>query len=81
MLERGADAETRRKRSKPSGAGGELTPQAASSSDRAAAGTFSDGKLGTGRGHSAHPLEHCGRLLIRRRESILYDAKPHIGDG
>ncbi len=79
VLERGADAETRKKKVDAFRAGGELDPECNVQFGEGGAGTFSDGKLGTGiRDKRIRWIlgvfhEHGAP------ESILYDAKPHIG--
>lgn len=79
VLERGADAETRRAKVERFRAGGELDPQCNVQFGEGGAGTFSDGKLNTG--------THDGRIAFVLREfaahgaprSVVYDAKPHVG--
>ena len=79
VLERGADAETRRKKVEAFRAGGELDPECNVQFGEGGAGTFSDGKLGTG------IRDKRIRWILRvfhehgAPESILYYAKPHIG--
>ena len=79
VLERGADAETRKKKVDAFSSGGELDPECNVQFGEGGAGTFSDGKLGTGirdkriRWILSVFHEHGAP------ESILYDAKPHIG--
>ena len=79
VLERGADAETRRKKVEAFRAGGELDTECNVQFGEGGAGTFSDGKLGTG------IRDMRIRWILRTfyehgaPESILYDAKPHIG--
>ncbi len=79
VLERGADAETRRKKVEAFRSGGELDPECNVQFGEGGAGTFSDGKLGTG------IRDKRIRWILRvfhehgAPESILYDAKPHIG--
>ena len=79
VLERGADALTRKKKVDAFRAGGELDPECNVQFGEGGAGTFSDGKLGTG------IRDKRIRWILRvfyehgAPESILYDAKPHIG--
>ncbi len=79
VLERGADAETRKKKVDIFRSGGELDPECNVQFGEGGAGTFSDGKLGTG------IRDKRIRWILRTfyehgaPESILYDAKPHIG--
>ncbi len=79
VLERGADALTRKEKVDAFRAGGELDPECNVQFGEGGAGTFSDGKLGTGiRDKRIRWIlgvfhEHGAP------ESILYDAKPHIG--
>ena len=79
VLERGADAETRKKKVDAFRSGGELDPECNVQFGEGGAGTFSDGKLGTG------IRDKRIRWILRTfyehgaPESILYDAKPHIG--
>ena len=79
VIERGADAETRRKKVESFRSGGELDPECNVQFGEGGAGTFSDGKLNTG------IRDKRISWMLRRfyehgaPESILYDAKPHIG--
>lgn len=79
VLERGADAETRKKKVDAFRLGGELDCECNVQFGEGGAGTFSDGKLGTG------IRDKRIRRILRTfyehgaPESILYDAKPHIG--
>ncbi len=79
VLERGADAETRKKKVDTFRSGGELDPECNVQFGEGGAGTFSDGKLGTG----IRDKRICWILRTFYEhgapESILYDAKPHIG--
>ena len=79
VLERGADAETRKKKVDAFRAGGELDPECNVQFGEGGAGTFSDGKLGTG----IRDKRIRWILGVFNKhgapESILYDAKPHIG--
>ena len=79
VLERGQDATTRRKAVEEFRAGGPLDPENNVQFGEGGAGTFSDGKLNTG--------THDERISFVLRqfaahgapESVVYDAKPHIG--
>ncbi len=79
VLERGADADTRAEAVARFRAGGELDEDCNVQFGEGGAGTFSDGKLNTG--------THDGRIgwVLRQfyehgaPESVLCDAKPHIG--
>ena len=79
VLERGADADTRAEAVARFRAGGELDENCNVQFGEGGAGTFSDGKLNTG--------THDGRIAWVLRqfyehgapESVLCDAKPHIG--
>ena len=79
VIERGQDALTRRAAVEAFRAGGPLDPENNVQFGEGGAGTFSDGKLNTG--------IHDGRLHFVLEEfaahgapeSILYEAKPHIG--
>ena len=79
VIERGQDALSRKAAVEAFRAGGKLDPESNSLFGEGGAGTFSDGKLNTG--------IHDARLTWVLRqfhahgapESILYDAKPHIG--
>ncbi len=79
VLERGLDAVTRKAAVDAFRAGGKLDPENNVQFGEGGAGTFSDGKLNTG--------THDGRIhwvldqfhAHGAPESVLYDAKPHIG--
>ena len=79
VLERGQDAESRKAAVDAFRAGGRLDPESNVQFGEGGAGTFSDGKLNTG--------THDRRIRFVLEEfaahgapeSILYDAKPHIG--
>lgn len=79
VLERGADAETRSKKVERFRAGGELDTECNVQFGEGGAGTFSDGKLGTGIRDKR--ISFVLRTFYEHGapESILYDAKPHIG--
>ncbi len=79
VLERGADARTRKEKVDSFFAGGELDPECNVQFGEGGAGTFSDGKLNTGVNNI-----RIGWILEQfhkagAREDILYAAKPHIG--
>jgi uncharacterized FAD-dependent dehydrogenase len=79
VLERGPDAETRKRTIEAFRAGGPLDPECNVQFGEGGAGTFSDGKLNTG----THDFR-IGWVLRQfaahgAPESILWDAKPHIG--
>lgn len=79
VLERGADAETRLKKVESFRSGGELDPECNVQFGEGGAGTFSDGKLGTGIKNPR--ISWVLRQFYEHgaQENILYDAKPHIG--
>lgn len=79
VLERGMDAKTRLEKVERFRSGGELDPECNVQFGEGGAGTFSDGKLGTG-------IKNPRISWVLRQfyehgapENILYDAKPHIG--
>ena len=79
VLERGADAETRKKKVEEFWKTGRLDPDCNVQFGEGGAGTFSDGKLNTG-----IKSDWIGWVLEQfhkagAREDILTDAKPHIG--
>lgn len=79
VLERGADAQTRKRLVEEFWAGGRLDPDCNVQFGEGGAGTFSDGKLNTGIKN-----ERIGWVLEQfvkagAPENILYDAKPHVG--
>lgn len=79
VLERGQRVEQRQKAVEALRKTGKLNPESNAQFGEGGAGTFSDGKLNTG--------THDGRIayvlrtfyLHGAKESVLYDAKPHIG--
>ena len=79
VLERGLDALSRRAAVERFRSGGPLDPECNVQFGEGGAGTFSDGKLNTGthdpRIHWVLEQFHCHGAP----ESILWDAKPHIG--
>lgn len=79
VIERGQDAESRRKSVRKFWETGCLDPESNVQFGEGGAGTFSDGKLSTGTKN-----ERMGWILQQMvaagaDESILYDAKPHVG--
>ncbi len=79
VLERGEDAASRHEKVEKFFATGELDPKSNVQFGEGGAGTFSDGKLNTGLNNPriSWVLERfveCGAS-----ESILFDAKPHVG--
>ena len=79
VLERGADADTRTKQVENFLNGGKLNTESNVQFGEGGAGTFSDGKLNTGIKNrlSRTVLEEF--VAHKAPESILIDAKPHIG--
>ncbi len=79
VLERGDDAETRHEKVQKFWQTGQLDPRSNVQFGEGGAGTFSDGKLNTG---VNNPRIHwILEQFVRAgaQESILYDAKPHVG--
>ena len=79
VIERGMDAESRKKAVDAFRSGGELDPECNVQFGEGGAGTFSDGKLNTG-----IKDKRISWMLRQFHEhgapaNILYDAKPHIG--
>lgn len=79
VLERGMDAESRRKAVEDFRSGGALDPECNVQFGEGGAGTFSDGKLNTGIKDKRIRWMLEQFVLHGAPESILYDAKPHIG--
>ena len=79
VLERGRDAESRRKAVEDFRSGGALDPECNVQFGEGGAGTFSDGKLNTGIKDKRIRWMLEQFVLHGAPESILYDAKPHIG--
>ena len=79
VLERGQDALTRRAAVEAFRAGGALDPENNVQFGEGGAGTFSDGKLGTGT-HDRR-IRFVLRQFARHGapESVTWDAKPHVG--
>lgn len=79
VLERGADADTRVEAVERFRSGGPLTKDANVQFGEGGAGTFSDGKLNTGISDSRLSWVLEQFHTHGAPESIIYDAKPHIG--
>ncbi|MBE6951311.1 MAG: hypothetical protein E7451_08255 [Ruminococcaceae bacterium] len=79
VLERGDDAETRHEKVQKFWQTGELDPRSNVQFGEGGAGTFSDGKLGTGVNNPRIPWVLEQFVLAGAQEDILYDAKPHVG--
>lgn len=79
VLERGADALSRREKVEHFWSTGQLDPECNVQFGEGGAGTFSDGKLTTGIKNPR--IRWILEQFVRAgaQESILYDAKPHIG--
>lgn len=79
VLERGQDAESRHQAVQRFWQTGELDPESNVQFGEGGAGTFSDGKLNTGTKNDR--MGWILRQLVQAGadESILYDAKPHVG--
>ena len=80
VLERGADAEARRKKVEAFRAGGELDPECNVQFGEGGAGTFSDGKLFT-RSKKRGDYNKALQTLVFHGATpeILYESHPHIG--
>lgn len=79
VLERGDDAATRHEKVRKFWQTGALDPRSNVQFGEGGAGTFSDGKLGTGISNPRIPWVLEQFVLAGARENILYDAKPHVG--
>ena len=79
VLERGQDALTRRAAVEAFRAGGPLDPENNVQFGEGGAGTFSDGKLNTGTHDKRISFVLRQFHLHGAPESVVYDAKPHIG--
>ena len=79
VIERGQDAQTRHDAVRRFWETGELDPESNVQFGEGGAGTFSDGKLNTGTKNVR--MGWILRQLVQAGadESILYDAKPHVG--
>ncbi len=79
VLERGDDAETRHEKVRKFWQTGQLDPRSNVQFGEGGAGTFSDGKLGTGVSNPRIPWILEQFVFAGAQENILYDAKPHVG--
>lgn len=79
VIERGQDAQSRRALVDAFRAGGRLDPECNVQFGEGGAGTFSDGKLNTGVKDARMGWMLRQFVLHGAPESIIYDAKPHIG--
>ena len=79
LVERGDDAERRTRTVRLFNETGELDPQSNIQFGLGGAGTFSDGKLGTGTSSPAHRLILQTLVEAGAQRRILWDAKPHVG--
>lgn len=79
LVERGDDAERRSAAVESFNSTGKLDPQSNIQFGLGGAGTFSDGKLGTGTKSRAHRLILETLVEAGAQRRILWDAKPHVG--
>jgi uncharacterized FAD-dependent dehydrogenase len=79
LVERGQDARERTETVRRFVETGELDPQSNIQFGLGGAGTFSDGKLGTGTKSPAHRLILQALVDAGAQRRILWDAKPHVG--
>lgn len=79
LVERGDDAERRTAAVRHFNHTGELDPESNIQFGLGGAGTFSDGKLGTGTKSPAHRLILEALVEAGAQRRILWDAKPHVG--
>ena len=79
VLERGLDAKTRHEKVEAFWKTGKLDPECNVQFGEGGAGTFSDGKLNTGTRDDRNGFVFQQLVNFGADESILYDAKPHIG--
>lgn len=79
LVERGDDAERRTQAVRRFNRTGELDPHSNIQFGLGGAGTFSDGKLGTGTKSPAHRLILQTLVEAGAQRRILWDAKPHVG--
>ena len=79
VIERGQDAETRHKAVARFWQSGELDPECNVQFGEGGAGTFSDGKLNTGTKNERQGWVLQQLVCFGADESILWDAKPHVG--
>lgn len=79
LIERGDDATRRTEAIRDFNSGAPLDPESNIQFGLGGAGTFSDGKLGTGTKSPAHRLILQTFVEAGAPRSILWDAKPHVG--
>ncbi len=81
LLERGKDVDTRTREVEEFWKGGKLNPESNVQFGEGGAGTFSDGKLNTLVKDKSGRNREVLRCFVQfgAKESILYEAKPHIG--
>lgn len=81
LLERGEDVDTRRKHVEAFWKDGKLMPHSNVQFGEGGAGTFSDGKLNTLVKDKSGRNQEVLKTFVKfgAKESILYEAKPHIG--
>ena len=81
VIERGLDVDSRRERVESFWKGKDLDPDTNVQFGEGGAGTFSDGKLSTMIHDKVGRIGEFFRILIENGadESILYNAKPHVG--
>lgn len=79
LIERGDDARRRSHAIEKFNAQGDLDPESNIQFGLGGAGTFSDGKLGTGTKSPAHRLILETFVEAGAPREILWDAKPHVG--
>jgi len=79
LLERGWNVERRQADVERFWNGGELNPESNVQFGEGGAGAFSDGKLNTGTKDTRHRFILETLVAHGAPESILYDAKPHVG--
>jgi uncharacterized FAD-dependent dehydrogenase len=79
VLERGDPAEDRYRKVMRFWTGGEFDPESNVQFGEGGAGTFSDGKLTCGKRHDKIAVVLDVLYRFGAPQSILYDAKPHIG--
>ncbi len=79
VLERGCDAQTRHRQVEDFWRLGLLNPLSNVQFGEGGAGTFSDGKLNTGTHDPRNRWVLEQLVAFGAQESILYDAKPHVG--
>ena len=79
VIERGLDAEARHRKVLDFWESGTLDPECNVQFGEGGAGTFSDGKLNTGTKNERQGWVLRQLVRFGADESILYDAKPHVG--